>query len=657
MPLKDEELRTIAHTIRTLSMDAVQQANSGHPGMPMGCADIGAVLWAEFLVHNPSDPRWVNRDRFVLSAGHGSMLLYSLLHLSGYDLSLDDIRNFRQLHSKTPGHPEHYVTPGVETTTGPLGQGFANGVGMAMAARYFAGEFNGNGSVIDHRVYAIVSDGDLMEGISSEAASLAGHLKLGNIVYIYDSNDISIEGSTDLTFSDDVKMRFEACRWHVQTVNGHDYAEIRAALTAAKNETERPSLIIARTRIAKGSPNLEGSESSHGAPLGDDEVLAAKRAMECSEDCFVVQPQVYELFSKRSAELKKVYEAWHNNFRARVTGDLKTRWDAFFSAPDIDRLREKTFFDTGKAMATRAAGGVMLEKLFGELPNLLGGSADLGPSNKTFVKGYSTSGAGVMGRNIHFGIREHAMGAIQNGMAYYGGLIPFSATFLVFMDYMRPAVRIAALGGLQAIYVFTHDSIFVGEDGPTHQPVEHLAVARAIPNLTVIRPADADETREAWLYALNRRQGPTMLALTRQNVPPVSQGRASGLWKGAYVIGDADRADIIMLATGSEVHLCLAAAELLGKEGIGARGGSFPSWEIFDAQPEEYRRSVLVPGAPRVVVEAGLSLGWERYAGADALFITRDDFGTSAPAEVLAREYGFTVENITGRIRQFLGRA
>ncbi|HRZ28977.1 MAG TPA: transketolase [Spirochaetota bacterium] len=657
MPVRDEDLRKIANTIRTLSMDAVQKANSGHPGMPMGCADMGAVLWAEFLVHNPDDPGWINRDRFVLSAGHGSMLLYSLLHLSGYGLTLDDIRNFRQLHSRTPGHPEHYVTPGVETTTGPLGQGFANGVGMAMASKYLSDRFNANGPVIDHTVYAIVSDGDLMEGISSEAASLAGHLGLGSIVYLYDSNDISIEGSTGLTFSDDVKMRFEACKWHVQKIDGHNYAEIRAAITAAKNEKLRPSLIIARTRIAKGSPNLEGSEASHGAPLGEKEVGLAKRALECGDDCFAVAPGAYDIFERRRAELKKIYDSWKSEFASRVTGEIKKEWDAFFTRPDIDSLRPKTGFDTAKPMATRAASGVMLEKLFALVPGLIGGSADLGPSNKTFIKGYGESGAGKMGRNIHFGIREHAMGAIQNGMAYYGGIIPFSATFFVFMDYMRPPMRIAALGGLQTIYVFTHDSIFVGEDGPTHQPVEHLAAARAIPNLTVIRPADADETREAWLYALARNNGPTMLALTRQNLPPVCGEKAAGLWKGAYVVRDEPNPDIVVYSSGSEVALSLQAADLLKSRGIKARVVSFASWEIFDGQPEEYRNSILSHGKPAAVVEAGLSMGWERYAGSNALFITMKGFGTSAPAEVLAEEYGFTPEKVSAEIEAHVKKA
>ncbi|HPI91237.1 MAG TPA: transketolase C-terminal domain-containing protein, partial [Spirochaetota bacterium] len=399
---------------------------------------------------------------------------------------------------------------------------------------------------------------------------------------------------------------------------------------------------------------LEGSEASHGAPLGDAEVLAAKRAMECGDDCFHVDPSVYEIFAKRNAELKKFHESWKRDFGARIIGDLKTKWDAFFSEQDIESLRSKTGFDTAKPAATRASSGTMLEKLFKEVPGLIGGSADLGPSNKTFVKGYSESGAGKMGRNIHFGIREHAMGAIQNGMAYYGGFIPYAATFLVFMDYLRPAIRIAALGGLQSIYVFTHDSIFVGEDGPTHQPVEHLASARAIPNLTVIRPADAEETREAWLYALNRKSGPTMLALTRQNLPAVSGGKAGNLWSGAYVIRDAADPDIVVFATGSEVHLCIEAAELLKAKGITARVVSFPSWEIFDEQPAEYRKSILSHGIPKAVVEAGRSMGWERYAGNHALLITMEQFGTSAPAEVLAEEFGFTAEKVAERIELYL---
>ncbi len=661
MAITNDDLKLIATSIRTLSMDAVQKANSGHPGMPMGCADIAAVLWAKILKHNPADPAWANRDRFVLSAGHGSMLLYSALHMSGYDLTLDDIRSFRQLHSKTPGHPEHTVTPGVETTTGPLGQGFANGIGMAVARDILAAEFNSaESAVIDHYIYALVSDGDMMEGISSEAASLAGHWGIGKLIYIYDSNDISIEGPTSLAFSEDVAKRFAAYGWHVQKIDGHDYGQIEKAVKKAQKNLDRPSLIITKTRIAKGSPKLEGSEDSHGAPLGVDEVAASKKNIGCSPDeSFCVPQQVYDIFGERKKKLKRVHNAWKKQFKTSFSGERLTRWNALFSVPDISGLRKKLpAFDPSKAVATRSASGKILESLFKELPNLVGGSADLGPSNKSFVKGFSESGKGKIGRNIHFGIREHAMGSIQNGMAYYGGIIPYSATFLAFLDYMRPPVRLAALGGLHTIYVFTHDSFFVGEDGPTHQPVEHVASARAIPNLNVIRPADAEETKEAWLAAIEREKGPTMLSLTRQDLPIIAREQSRGaenLHKGAYIVKDTTgKPDIVILASGSEVHISMAAAEELASKGIKARVVSFPCWELFDEQPESYRMEVISHGTPKAVVEAGIRMGWDKYAGPHALYITMESFGISAPAKVLAEQFGFTKENIVKKVTEFL---
>lgn len=661
MRIDDAMLRRISNTVRTLAMDAVQKAKSGHPGMPMGCADIAAVLWTKILLHNPDDSAWRNRDRFVLSAGHGSMLLYSMLHLSGYDVSLDDLKNFRQWGSCTPGHPEYGHTPGVETTTGPLGQGIANAVGMAIAERLLAEEFNAGDSVIDHSIYVLAGDGCLMEGISYEAASLAGHLGLGRIVVIYDSNSISIEGSTDLAFSDDVARRFEACRWHVQTIDGHDYSAIETALLNAKAETGRPSIIIAKTRIAKGSPGKEGSEESHGAPLGDDEVKNTKRNIGCDADSvFCVPDDVYEIFRERKKELVAEYAAWNEKFARAITGDTKKKWDAYFAAPDIRALREKLpVFDAAKPVATRAASGRVLEALFRELPNMAGGSADLAPSNKSFAKGFGETGKNTVGRNIHFGVREHAMGAIQNGMAYYGGMLPYTATFFVFFDYMRPPVRIAALSKLHTIYIFTHDSIFVGEDGPTHQPVEHLAVARAIPNLAVIRPADAEETKEAWLAALARTDGPTALVLTRQDMPVLMREfkSADGLHRGAYVLWEAADPKVCIMASGSEAHLALDAAKDLSSRGVGARVVSFPSWELFDAQSAEYKAAVLPASMQkRVVVEAGVRMGWERYAGCDALFITMDNFGASAPANVLAEKFGFTKENIVARVLEFVKR-
>jgi transketolase len=660
MPVTTDDLKMIAATIRTLSMDAVQKANSGHPGMPMGCADIAAVLWAKILKHDPADPGWVNRDRFVLSAGHGSMLLYSALHLSGYDLTLDDIKNFRQLHSKTPGHPEHTVTKGVETTTGPLGQGFANGVGMALARDMLASEFNtADNEIIDHYIYALVSDGDLMEGISSEAASLAGHWGLGRLIYIYDSNDITIEGPAGLAFSEDVAKRFTAYGWHVLKVDGHDYAQIEKAIKKAKKIGDRPSLIIAKTRIAKGSPKLEGCEESHGAPLGTDEVAAAKKNIGCSPtESFCVPERVYEIFNQRKKKLKRARNAWKRNFKTSLQGDLLARWNRYFNRPDIGELRKKLpAFDPEKAIATRSASGKILESLFREMPNIIGGSADLGPSNKSIVSGFSESGKGRIGRNLHFGIREHAMGSIQNGIAYYGGFIPFSATFLAFLDYMRPPVRLAALGRLRTVYIFTHDSIFVGEDGPTHQPVEHIASARAIPNLNVIRPADAEETKEAWLAALARDSGPTLLSLTRQDLPIIPREKisAESLHKGAYVIKECDgEPDIVILATGSEVHISVAAAAELKGKNIKARVVSFPCWELFDAQPVKYQMEVLSHGAPKAVVEAGVRMGWEKYAGPHALYITMETFGMSGPAKVLAGEFGFTKENIVRKVEEFL---
>lgn len=660
--MKNKDLKLIANAIRVLSMDAVQKANSGHPGMPLGCADIAAVLWGKILKYNPSDAGWINRDRFVLSAGHGSMLLYSALHLAGYDISLYDIREFRQWKSITPGHPEYGCTPGVETTTGPLGQGFANAVGMSIASGLLAGEFNDQErKIIDHYIYAIVSDGDLMEGVSSEAASLAGHMGLGNIIFIYDDNRITIEGSTDLAFSEDVCKRFDSYNWHVQEIDGHNFDEIEEAVLNAQKETARPSIIIARTVIAKGCLSKEGSESSHGAPLGEEAILEAKRNIRCeSEEPFCISSRVYDLFSERRSELEKIYDNWNDEFSKSVTGDLKVKWDAFFGSPDINSLRKKMpAFDPEKSIATRSANGKIIETLFKELPNLVGGSADLAPSNKSFAKGFSESGKSRLGRNLHFGVREHSMGAIQNGIAYYGGFIPYSATFFVFLDYMRPPVRLSAISGLNSVFLFTHDSIFVGEDGPTHQPVEHLATIRAIPNLTVIRPADAEETAEAWLAAVGSRKSPTAIILTRQDVPVIKKdlnGGAANLHKGAYCVYDTEgEPDILLLASGSEVHLSIEAAMELGKKGIKARVISFPSWELFDRQPDEYKKTILPASVrKRAVIELGLGMGWEKYAGADPLFITIESFGASAPYKVLAEKYGFTAGNVVSRVIEYL---
>lgn len=661
MTINKDELKHIARTVRVLTMDTVQKANSGHPGMPMGCADIAAVLWGKVMNYNCEDPAWVNRDRFILSAGHGSALLYTMLHLSGYGITIDDMKQFRQMGSITPGHPEFRHTPGVETTTGPLGQGFANGVGMAIAEKLLAEEFNAPGNeVIDHYIYAIAGDGCIMEGVSAEAASLAGHLKLGNLIYIYDSNRITIEGSTDLAFTEDVKKRFEAYGWDVAEIDGHDFEQIEGALLSARKVKDKPSLIIAHTAIAKGSATMEGSEESHGAPLGADEVKATKEKLGCSgESLFDVPEEVYNIFRRVKEDKQKYYTSWKEKFDSFITGDKKIRWDTFFSAPDIDKLKTVLpSFKAGEKIATRAAGGKIIEVLYKELPNFLGGSADLSPSNKTHVKNFSESGHGKTGRIIHYGVRENAMGSIQNGIAYYGGFINFSATFFVFMDYMRPAVRMAALSGLQSIYVYTHDSIFVGEDGPTHQPVEHLAVSRAIPNLNVIRPCDAEETREAWLAALAKKDGPTVLALSRQNLTVMERDEKSSavnLHKGAYIIYGADNSDVIILSSGSEVGVSVEAAKLLEKEsGIKARVVSFPCWELFDQESDAYKKLILPDNIKKVVVEAGIKMGWERYSGDKALFITIDEFGRSAPEAALADYFGFTPAKIAERVKKFL---
>ncbi|MCL1864267.1 MAG: transketolase [Spirochaetes bacterium] len=656
MPVTSDELNLIARTVRTLSMDIVQKANSGHPGIALGCADIAAVLWAKIMNYNCEDTAWINRDRFILSSGHGSALLYSILHLSGYSIPMDELKRFRQLGSLTPGHPEFKHTPGVETTTGPLGQGFANAVGMALAEKLLADEF---GDIIDHCIYSLAGDGCMMEGLASEAASLAGHLGLGNLICIYDSNRITIEGSTDLAFSENVKMRFESYNWHVQEIDGHNYAEIENAILEAQRKKDRPSLIIAHTVIAKGSANMEGNEESHGAPLGESEVKASKEKLGCNGDVsFDVPKEVYEIFNRVRSEKKSIYDSWKERYNSIIQGSVKDRWNKYFNKPDIEGLRAMfPKFDKGSKTATRAASGKVIEVLYNELPNFIGGSADLAPSNKTMVKNISESGKGKWGRIIHYGVRENAMGSIQNGIAYYGGFINFSATFFVFMDYMRPAVRIAALSKLQSIYVFTHDSIFVGEDGPTHQPVEHLAVSRAIPNLHVIRPCDAEETCEAWLSALSRDDGPTLLALSRQNLPVIERNNCSAkdLHKGGYIIHDYDTCDFVILSSGSEVHISIEAVKRIFNEtGIKGRVVSFPCLELFDKQNESYKKDVLGIDKKTVVVEAGIKMGWEKYAGIDGLYITIEEFGSSGNESDLAKFFGFTVDNIFKKISEYM---
>jgi transketolase len=649
-------------TIRLLAADAVEAANSGHPGTPMEAAPIAYLLYSRHLRHNPKNPRWPGRDRFILSCGHASALLYSILHLTGYDLPLADLQRFRQIGSLTPGHPEYGHTPGVETTTGPLGQGFAVGVGMAMGSRFLSGEVDSG--LFDYRIYALCSDGDLMEGVASEAASLAGHLRLGNLTYLYLDNRITIEGGTDLSFSEEVATRFLAYGWQVQHVEGENLPEIDGALEAAKGDP-RPSLIIARTHIGQGSPHKQDSAEAHGAPLGAEELRLTKAAFGCDPDLsFVVPAAVREHLGaavSRGAELER---QWWDELGRRQDldpipfapwqgareGELPAGWD-----------QDLPVFPPGSgAMATRKASGLALNALAGRIPFLLGGSADLAPSNNTALTGEASFAPGRSGRNIHFGVREHAMGAILNGLAHTDGLIPFGGTFLIFSDYMRPPIRLAAMMGLAPIYVFTHDSIGLGEDGPTHQPVEQLTALRAIPGLTVIRPADANETVEAWRAAISNRRGPTALVLSRQNLPLLDRGifaPASGLRRGGYVLA-AEKGGLqgIVIASGSEVQLALAARELLQKEGIGVRVVSLPSWELFETQDRPYRESVLPPSCPlRVAVEAASPLGWDRYVGDRGAVIAMAGYGASAPAAALFEHFGFTAAAVAERVRSLLG--
>lgn len=638
-----------ANTIRMLAADAVQKANSGHPGMPMGCADFAYVLWTKFLKVDPKNPSWPDRDRFVLSAGHGSMLLYSLLHLSGFDVSLDEIKNFRQLGSITPGHPEFGETPGVECTTGPLGQGIANSVGMAIAEAWLGATFNDDATnLVDHNTYVLCGDGDLEEGISSEACSLAGHLGLGKITVFYDDNQITIDGATDLAFSEDVGKRFESYGWHVQAIDGHDHEAIEGALEKAQAEGSRPSLIMGRTKIAYGSPTKEGTSASHGAPLGDEEIQATKRKLGMPEDkTFYVPDEVRAQFATIGERGAAARLAWEERLAA-LDGAKTQQWQRCIEGALPENLTEVLpKYEGCTSVATRKSSGQALESLMGAIPNIIGGSADLAGSNCVGFADYdSFSKENRSGRQLNFGIREHAMGAILNGLCYHGGVRPFGATFLVFSDYMRPAIRLAALSKLNPIYVFTHDSIFVGEDGPTHQPVEHLAALRCIPNVTVIRPAHGVESSVAWEAALQNKTGPTALCLTRQGLPipaQEDQAKARGVLKGAYCAEGTE--GLTVLATGSEVSLAVQVRALLATKNIQSRVVSMPSWELFEAQDEAYRSSVLGDG-PRVAIEAGVGLGWERYVGDRGLVICMESFGTSAPGGVAAKHFGFDAEAI-----------
>jgi len=655
------------NTIRTLSMDAIQKANSGHPGAPMGLASAAYVLWTKVLKHNPRNPDWPDRDRFVLSGGHASMLLYSLLYLTGYDLTLDDIKSFRQWQSKTPGHPEYGHTPGVETTTGPLGQGFANAVGMAMAERHLAAIFNRPGKeIVDHYIYMMCGDGDMMEGIASEASSLAGHLGLSKLICIYDDNKISIEGGTDIAFTENVAERFKAYRWQVLRVaDGNDVEAIEQALQAAKAETERPSLIMVRTHIAYGSPNKQGSAAAHGAPLGEEEVCLTKRNLGCRDDeTFCVPEKALEIFRTCLDKGKEAERSWQETFSAYAQESPASarQWSDAIKGilPDDWEGQLSLFSESDGPLATRVASGKVLNALADKIPWLLGGSADLAPSNKTIIESsFDFQKNHYGGRNIRFGVREHAMGAILSGMALHKGVRPYGGTFLVFSDYMRPSIRLAALMKLPVIYVFTHDSIAVGEDGPTHQPVEHLAALRTIPGLTVIRPADAVETAEAWRRAIKAGDGPVALILSRQKLPILNSNQTDpehGLQKGAYIIADAEGTpDVIIIATGSEIHISLEARRILSEKGVTARVVSMPSWELFENTTKEYQKTILLPETTaRIAVEAGIPMGWERYVGDRGIVIGTTRFGSSAPGGTLMQNYGFTAENIVEKAMQLL---
>jgi transketolase len=668
------------NTIRFLSVDAVQKANSGHPGLPLDAAPMAYVIWTRFLKHNPTDPQWFDRDRFILSAGHGSMLLYSMLYLTGYDLSLDDIKNFRQWGSKTPGHPEKGLTPGVETTTGPLGQGFGNGVGMAIAEAYLAARYNRPGiDLIHHYTYSIVSDGDLMEGVASEAASIAGDLKLGRLIYLYDNNKVTLSAGTDITFCEDAAKRFQAYGWQTITIeDGNDLDAITQAVQTAREESQRPSLILVRTHLGYGSPNKQDTFEAHGSPLGENEVRLTKENLGWPVDPpFYIPDDALQHFRSAVVGGKQAQQAWNSLFerytsqypdeakelRTMIDKLLPTAWDK-----DLPHFPADL-----KGMATRAASGKVMNSFTKRLPGFIGGSADLDPSTYTALTGegdfeppvdnskerdtQGSAGGGwsYAGKNIHYGVREHAMGAISNGIGSFQGLIPFASTFLIFSDYMRPPIRLAAIQSLQVIYVYTHDSIGLGQDGPTHQPVEQLANLRAVPNLLVIRPGDANETRVAWQVAIENRSRPTALVLSRQNVPTFDRALVAsedGLRKGAYVLAEAQggQPDLILIGTGSELQLTVEAQKLLAQKGLRTRVVSMPCWRLFDEQPVAYRESVLPPGiSVRLVVEAGVSQGWDRYVGADGDVIGVDRFGASAPAEVIFHEYGFTVENVVAK--------
>lgn len=658
------------NTIRFLSVDAVQKANSGHPGMPMGAAPMAYTLWDKLLRFNPKDPHWHNRDRFVLSGGHGSMLLYSLLHLFGYDLTMEDIKAFRQWESKTPGHPEYGLAPGVEATTGPLGQGISNAVGMAIAEAHLAARFNRpEFNIMDHFTYVLASDGDLMEGVASEAASLAGHLKLGKLIVLYDDNHISIEGSTDIAFTEDRLARFASYGWHTQKVeDGNDIESVGRAIEAARKEHDRPSIIAVRTHIGFGSPNKQNKASAHGEPLGEEEVGLAKDNLGWPrEPAFLVPAEVKAYMGQAVERGEKWQKDWNDLFSrySETYPELALEYTSVIDGklPDEWEKALPVFSGDTSPIATRAASGKVINAIAGSLPELMGGSADLAPSNKTMIDKVSAFQHGQYeGRNMHFGVREHGMGAILNGMAYHGGILPYGGTFLIFSDYMRPSIRLAALSNLHVIYVLTHDSIGLGEDGPTHQPVEQLLSLRAIPNFLVIRPADANETAEAWRIAINHRNGPVALALSRQKLPvldlDIYPNLREGVRAGAYILKDMNNFNLILVATGAEVHLALSAQERLLEDGIRARVVSMPCWELFAEQPSSYREHLFPPGLPILAIEAGVTLGWKSYTGSDEGFdvIGVDRFGASAPAKVIMEKYGLTVDNVCEKAKALINK-
>ena len=651
-----------ANTIRILSAEGVQKANSGHPGMPMGMADVAAILWTEFLKHNPDEPKWAARDRFVLSAGHGSMLLYSMLYLSGYDVSMDDLKSFRQWGSRTAGHPEYGLLPGIETTTGPLGQGFGNGVGMAIAAKMTAARF-GEKVLGNNYIYGIVSDGDLMEGISHEAASIAGHLELGNIIYFYDDNSITIEGNTSLTFSENIAKRFEGYGWHVLQIDAYDHEGIRKAVVTGQNEKKKPTIIITKSHIGFGSPNKVDTAGVHGSPLGPDELVETKKNLNWPVDKeFYVPAEVAEVFANRKKEMKKVYDEWMKEFDAWKKADPEKAelYNKCVSGWLPENLEDELLAAAPKEPnATRSLSSKVIQKIAQLVPSFIGGSADLAPSTNTFMKEFAAIAPGKFeGRNFHFGIREHGMGAILNGLALYGGYKPFGATFFVFSDYMRPTIRLASIMEIPVMYVFTHDSIFVGEDGPTHEPIEQLAVLRAIPHVTVFRPTDGIETAMAWAYALRNEKSPVSLILTRQKIEAIERDadfNPKDVLKGAYVVSkeNGNKLDLVIAASGSEVPVAAAAKKILGNE-LSIRVVSIPSREVFEKQPDEYKSKIFPADVPVVVIEAASMTGWGDLFRQKLLTIGMTGFGASGPYKTLAEKFGFTGEHVADKIKSWL---